>query len=60
VPSTTQDISVIIDTIDNLIINNKVQIIDISEVDVDPNEQDQEDEEVECESKPDSSTNLIR
>ena len=40
-PSTTQDISTIIDTIDNLIINNKVQMIDISEIDVDPNEQDQ-------------------
>ena len=59
VPS-TQNISAIIDTIDNLIINNKVQMIDISEVEVDPDEEDQEDEEVECEVKPDSSTTLIR
>ena len=61
-PNTTEvaseDISNIIDAIDQLIINNKVQMIDLSENDV--NDQGQEEEEVECEVKPDTSTTFIR
>ena len=65
IPSTTENISSIIDKIeiiDNLILDNKVQMIDISlnEVDIDIDEQDREDEEVECEVKPDTSTSFVR
>ena len=54
----TEEISNIIDTIDQLIINNKVQLIDLTENDV--RDKGREDEEVECEVKPDASSTFIR
>ena len=52
----TEDLSNIIDAIDELIINNKIQMIELTEND----DQGREDEEVECEVKPDTSTTFIR
>ena len=60
VPSTTAGISNLIDAIDNILINDKVQMIDVSDVAVTTDGQDQEDEEVECESKPDTSSTFFR
>ena len=52
----TEDLSNIIDAIDELIINNKIQMIELTEND----NQGREDEEVECDVKPDTSTTFIR
>ena len=62
IPAAIENLTSIIHSIDDLIIDNKVQMIDITlnEEGSTINDQDFEEEEVECEVKPDTSTSFIR